>query len=34
MPARLEEVHHAQDEGIEFRMLTNPVNSSATKRAG
>jgi len=25
MPARLEEVHHAQDEGIEFRMLTNPV---------
>ncbi len=25
MPARLEEVHHAQEEGIEFRMLTNPV---------
>jgi glutamate synthase (NADPH/NADH) small chain len=25
MPARLEEVHHAQDEGIEFKMLTNPV---------
>jgi glutamate synthase (NADPH/NADH) small chain len=25
MPARLEEVHHAHDEGIEFRMLTNPV---------
>jgi glutamate synthase (NADPH/NADH) small chain len=25
MPARLEEVHHAQQEGIEFRMLTNPV---------
>jgi glutamate synthase (NADPH/NADH) small chain len=25
MPARLEEVHHAQAEGIEFRMLTNPV---------
>jgi len=25
MPARVEEVHHALDEGIEFRMLTNPV---------
>jgi glutamate synthase (NADPH/NADH) small chain len=25
MPARLEEVHHALEEGIEFRMLTNPV---------
>jgi glutamate synthase (NADPH/NADH) small chain len=25
MPARLEEVHHAFEEGIEFRMLTNPV---------
>jgi glutamate synthase (NADPH/NADH) small chain len=25
MPARLEEVHHAKDEGIEFVMLTNPV---------
>ena len=25
MPARLEEVHHAKEEGIEFRMLTNPV---------
>jgi glutamate synthase (NADPH/NADH) small chain len=25
MPARLEEVHHAKQEGIEFRMLTNPV---------
>jgi glutamate synthase (NADPH/NADH) small chain len=25
MPARLEEVHHAQQEGIEFRMLTNPI---------
>jgi len=25
MPARLEEVHHAEAEGIEFRMLTNPV---------
>lgn len=25
MPARLEEVHHAKEEGIVFRMLTNPV---------
>ena len=25
MPARLEEVHHAREEGIEFSMLTNPV---------
>ena len=24
MPARLEEVHHAKQEGVEFRMLTNP----------
>lgn len=25
MPARVEEVHHAQEEGIEFVMLTNPL---------
>ena len=25
MPARIEEVKHAKQEGIEFRMLTNPV---------
>ena len=25
MPARAEEVHHAQQEGIDFRMLTAPV---------
>jgi len=25
MPARAEEVKHARQEGIEFRMLTNPV---------
>ncbi len=25
LPARQEEVHHAKEEGIEFRMLTNPV---------
>lgn len=26
LPARAEEVHHAKQEGIEFRMLTNPVS--------
>jgi glutamate synthase (NADPH/NADH) small chain len=25
MPARDEEIHHAQEEGIEFQLLTNPV---------
>jgi glutamate synthase (NADPH/NADH) small chain len=25
MPARVEEVHHARAEGIDFRMLTNPI---------
>ncbi|MFH1665420.1 MAG: NADPH-dependent glutamate synthase, partial [Candidatus Omnitrophota bacterium] len=25
MPARIDEVHHAKEEGIEFRLLTNPV---------
>ena len=25
LPARAEEVHHAKQEGIEFRMLSNPV---------
>ena len=25
MPARLEEVHHAKEEGIEFLTLTNPT---------
>ena len=25
MPARIEEVQHARQEGIEFRMLTNPI---------
>lgn len=25
LPARAEEVHHAEEEGIEFRLLTNPV---------
>jgi glutamate synthase (NADPH/NADH) small chain len=25
MPARSEEIHHAQEEGIEFKLLNNPV---------
>lgn len=25
LPARVEEVHHAREEGVEFQMLTNPV---------
>jgi glutamate synthase (NADPH/NADH) small chain len=25
MPARVEEVHHAEEEGIEFQLLTSPV---------
>lgn len=25
MPARIEEVHHAKDEGVEFLTLTNPI---------
>jgi glutamate synthase (NADPH/NADH) small chain len=32
MPARAEEVHHAKDEGIEFRMLTNPVEMIGDER--
>lgn len=30
LPARVEEVHHARQEGIEFRMLTNPVRVLGT----
>ncbi len=25
LPARVEEVHHAKEEGLEFQMLTNPI---------
>jgi len=25
MPARLEEIHHAEEEGVEFHFLVNPV---------
>jgi glutamate synthase (NADPH/NADH) small chain len=30
MPARLEEVHHAEEEGIQFRMLSAPVEILGT----
>jgi glutamate synthase (NADPH/NADH) small chain len=32
MPARQEEIHHAQEEGIEFLNLTNPVEYYADKQ--
>ena len=32
MPARAEEVHHAKDEGVDFRMLTNPVEMLGDER--
>jgi glutamate synthase (NADPH) small chain len=25
MPARIEEIHHAKEEGVDFRLLTNPI---------
>ena len=32
MPARIAEVHHAREEGIEFHMLCNPVAVSANEQ--
>ena len=32
LPARVEEVHHAKEEGIIFDLLTNPVKSSLKMR--
>ena len=32
LPARKEEVHHAKEEGIEFRMLTNPVRVAGDEK--
>lgn len=32
LPARTEEVHHAKEEGIRFRMLTNPVEVLGDER--
>ncbi|MFI3317355.1 MAG: NADPH-dependent glutamate synthase [Rikenellaceae bacterium] len=31
LPARLEEVHHAKQEGIDFKMLTNPTQILGTE---
>ena len=31
MPARVEEVHHAEEEGIRFELLTNPVRMTGDK---
>lgn len=32
MPARSEEIHHAEQEGVEFHLLTNPVKVIANRR--
>ena len=32
MPARLEEIHHAKEEGVEFRFLTAPVEVKGDER--
>lgn len=32
MPARVEEVHHAKDEGVHFEMLVNPVEFIADEK--
>jgi len=31
MPARVEEVKHAKEEGVEFRLLTNPIRFNGDK---
>ena len=31
MPARIEEVHHAKEEGVQFQLLTNPVEYIGSK---
>lgn len=32
MPARIEEVHHAKEEGIDFMILTNPVKINGNEK--
>ena len=32
LPARVEEVHHAKEEGVQFAMLTNPVAIEADEK--
>lgn len=31
MPARAEEIHHAEEEGVQFRLLTNPIEIMGEK---
>ena len=33
MPARIEEIHHAEEEGIEFHLLTNPLRFLGNEEA-
>ncbi len=33
MPARIEEIHHAEEEGIEFHLLTNPLKFLGNEEA-
>ncbi|NNG47390.1 MAG: NADPH-dependent glutamate synthase, partial [Deltaproteobacteria bacterium] len=33
MPARIEEIHHAEEEGIEFHLLTNPLQFLGNEEA-
>lgn len=32
MPARLEEIHHAKEEGIEFKFLSNPIKINGNEK--
>lgn len=32
MPARIEEIHHAQEEGVQFKLLTNPIEYLGNER--
>jgi len=32
MPARIEEIHHAEEEGVIFKLLTNPVKFIGDKK--
>ncbi len=34
MPARVEEVHHAKEEGIQFHLLTNPIAILGDNKTG
>jgi glutamate synthase (NADPH/NADH) small chain len=34
MPARMEEIHHAEEEGVAFELLTNPVAFHSTDNSG